>query len=112
MVARLDRLSRSVLDFATVMGQARDEGWVLVALDLGVDTSQPSGQLVAHVVAAVADYEGALMGERTREAMAAARARGVHVGRPRIDPRAGAGPRARAPPAGAWLRGHRPATRR
>src|SRR5262245_11855580 len=39
VVARLDRLSRSLLDFAALMERARKRGWNLIALDLGVDTS-------------------------------------------------------------------------
>ena len=41
MVAKLDRLSRSLLDFAALMERARKRGWNLIALDLGVDTSTP-----------------------------------------------------------------------
>ena len=41
MVAKLDRLSRSILDFAGLMEASQREGWGLVALDLGVDTATP-----------------------------------------------------------------------
>ena len=44
VVAKLDRLSRSLLDFAALMEDARKEGWALVILDLGVDTTTPSGR--------------------------------------------------------------------
>ena len=47
VVAKLDRLSRSVVDFAGVLELARARGWALVAIDLGVDTSTPTGELVA-----------------------------------------------------------------
>ncbi|GAB3586343.1 recombinase family protein [Calidifontibacter terrae] len=81
VVAKLDRLSRSLLDFAETMNMARDQGWALVALDLGIDTTTPAGELVANVMAAVAQWERRVIGERTKDALAAAKAKGVHVGR-------------------------------
>ena len=41
VVSRIDRLSRSLLDFAGVMDLAQRKRWALIALDLGVDTSTP-----------------------------------------------------------------------
>lgn len=81
-VAKLDRLSRSVLDFAALMERSRRRGWALVALDLAVDTSTPSGELMAGVVATFAQYERRLIGQRTRDALAEKRAQGVRLGRP------------------------------
>lgn len=82
VVAKLDRLSRSILDFAGLAERARQEGWSLVALDLGVDTTTAAGELVANVMAAVAQWERRAIGERTSAAMQSAKARGTHVGRP------------------------------
>ena len=83
VVAKVDRLSRSVLDFATLLARADREGWALVALDLGLDMSTPTGSLMASIVAAVSEYERRLIGQRTRDALAAKRAAGVKLGRPR-----------------------------
>lgn len=83
MVSKLDRLSRSLLDFAGLMDRSRRRGWSLVALDLNVDTSTPQGALMANVVASFAQYERQLIGMRTREAMAAKKAQGGCFGRPR-----------------------------
>lgn len=47
VVAKLDRLSRSVHDFSEVLALARARRWSLVAIDLGVDTSTVTGKLVA-----------------------------------------------------------------
>lgn len=44
VVAKLDRLSRSLLDFANLMERSRRKRWALVALDLGVDTTTPPGR--------------------------------------------------------------------
>lgn len=81
VVAKLDRLSRSLLDFAALMERSRRRGWALVALDLGVDTTTPSGEMLANVLAVFAQFERRLIGQRTREALAAKRARGVRLGR-------------------------------
>lgn len=82
VVAKLDRLARSVADFAKVMEQATQEGWQIVVLDLGIDTTTPTGELVANIMAALAQWERRVIGQRTKEALAVAAANGVHVGRP------------------------------
>ena len=82
MAVRLDRLSRSVSDFSGLMDRAERRGWDLHVADLGLDTSTPSGRLVAQVLAATAEHERRLIGERTREGLRAARAKGVRLGRP------------------------------
>jgi DNA invertase Pin-like site-specific DNA recombinase len=83
MVAKLDRLSRSMLDFTAVMATAQKQGWALVALDCAVDTTTPAGEAMAHVLATFAQFERRLIGQRTKEALAAKRAAGVRLGRPR-----------------------------
>jgi DNA invertase Pin-like site-specific DNA recombinase len=86
VVAKLDRLSRSMIDFTAVMAKAQKEGWALVALDCAVDTTTPAGEAMANVLATFAQFERRLIAERTREAMAAKRAQGVRFGRPRQMP--------------------------
>jgi DNA invertase Pin-like site-specific DNA recombinase len=83
VTSKLDRLSRSVLDFASLMAQAENEGWAIVVLDVNVDTSTPSGEMMANVVAAFAQYERRLISERTKRALAVKQAEGVVLGRPR-----------------------------
>ena len=51
IVAKVDRLSRSMVDFTALMDRSSREGWALVALDLGVDTSTPSGEAMVNVMA-------------------------------------------------------------
>lgn len=85
VVAKLDRLSRSVIDFATLLKEATAPGgWQLVILDLGVDTTTPTGRLVAGVVAQVAEFEREMIRERTRVALAAKRAAGARLGPPAV----------------------------
>ena len=81
VVAKLDRLSRSVADFAGITEVAAKEGWSVVVLDLGVDTTTPTGELIANVMIVLAQWERRIIGERTRAALDAVRARGTHVGR-------------------------------
>lgn len=85
-VSRLDRLSRSVLDFATLLKQAKDAGWNLVVLDLGLDLSTPYGEFGATMLMAAAQLERQLISVRTKEALAAARSRGILPGRRSILP--------------------------
>lgn len=84
VVMKLDRLSRSVLDFAQLMKSSREEGWHLVVLDLGVDTSTPNGRMFANIMATLAEWEREMISERTSAALAEKRAEGVTLGRPRL----------------------------
>jgi DNA invertase Pin-like site-specific DNA recombinase len=81
LVTRLDRMSRSVVDFAALMAAAQDQGWQVVALDLGLDTSTTTGRMVAHILAAVAEAEREVIGQRTSAALITKRRRGENVGR-------------------------------
>src|ERR1035437_6239845 len=83
VVAKLDRLSRSLLDFASLMARAQAKGWNLVALDLGIDLSTPAGEFLASVMASAAQWERRIIGQRTREGLAAKKAAGVRLGPPR-----------------------------
>jgi DNA invertase Pin-like site-specific DNA recombinase len=83
VAAKLDRLSRSVLDFTSIMALAERQGWAVVALD-AVDTTTPAGEAMAHMLATFAQFERRLIGQRTKAALAEARARGVRLGRPPV----------------------------
>jgi DNA invertase Pin-like site-specific DNA recombinase len=82
VVAKLDRLSRSMLDFAALMATAQRQSWALEALDCAVDTSTPAGEAMAHVLATFGQFERRLISQRTKEALAAKKASGVRLGRP------------------------------
>jgi len=79
---RLDRLSRSVADFAHLLDRAKRKGWTVAVLDADVDTSTPSGEFLVNVLASAAQYERAIIGARTRDALAQRKREGVRLGRP------------------------------
>ena len=68
------------------MERAERRRWNLVALDLGIDLSTPAGEFLANVMASAARWERRIIGQRTREGLAAKRAAGVTLGRPRLLP--------------------------
>lgn len=82
VVAKLDRLSRSVSDFAAVLALSQAEGWALDICDLGVDTTTPSGKMVAQIMMVLAEWEREMIGDRTKAALSVARSRGTRLGRP------------------------------
>lgn len=82
VVAKLDRLSRSMLDFAGILDRATREHWAVVALDLGVDTTTPSGEMMANVLATFAQFERRIISERTKVALAQVKLHGSKSGRP------------------------------
>jgi DNA invertase Pin-like site-specific DNA recombinase len=76
VVTKLDRLGRSLehlIELAKVLQSSRVD---LVVLDQGIDTSTAVGRLFFQIIGAIAEFEQALMSERTTDGLAAARARG------------------------------------
>lgn len=84
MVVKMDRLARSLSHFAQIVGEFDRHEVALICPGQGIDTSKsnPAGRLQMHVLAAVAEFERSLIVERTKAGLAAARARGVKLGKP------------------------------
>jgi DNA invertase Pin-like site-specific DNA recombinase len=82
IVSKLDRASRSTLDLLKLLETAEAQGWDFVALDLGIDTSSPMGRAMASIAGTFAQLERDLISQRTRDALAVAKANGVKLGRP------------------------------
>lgn len=76
VVTKLDRLGRSLDNLIRLSQELQDRGVDLVVLDQNIDTSTPVGKMFFHMIGAVAEFEAALASERTRDGLAAARARG------------------------------------
>lgn len=83
VVAKLDRLSRSIVNAANIIEAAQRQGWSLVILDLGVDLTTAAGRMQAMMLVNFAQYERELISERTKSALAAKKRRGERIGRPR-----------------------------
>jgi DNA invertase Pin-like site-specific DNA recombinase len=56
------------------MDRSRRNGWAVVALGLGVDTTTPAGEMMAGVASVFAQFERRLIGQRTRDALAVKKA--------------------------------------
>ena len=76
VITKLDRLGRSLEHLIELSKQLQDRGVDLVVLDQGIDTSTAVGRLFFQIIGAIAEFEHALMSERTMDGLAAARARG------------------------------------
>ncbi|TSE01966.1 resolvase [Skermania sp. ID1734] len=86
IVARLDRLSRSVPDAGRLIEQFRSEGIELKFCDLDIDTATPAGEMAANVMVAAAQYERRIIGDRISAALQAKKARNEPLGaRPKLD---------------------------
>jgi DNA invertase Pin-like site-specific DNA recombinase len=83
VVWKLDRLGRSLPHLIEVVNELDRRRIGLVSLSEAINTTSPGGVLIFHIMAALAQFERALISERTKAGMLSARMRGRHVGRPR-----------------------------
>ncbi len=83
LVWKFDRFARSLKHLIESLDEFNALGIDFISLTEGVDTTTPAGQLLFHIVGAVAQFERDLIAERVRAGMAHARAMGKHIGRPR-----------------------------
>ena len=84
VVAKMDRLARSVGHAVEILEVAQAQGWALVVLDLNLDLTTPAGEAMAHMLATFAQFERRLISQRTKDGLAAKKARGDPIGRPRL----------------------------
>ena len=81
VITRLDRLGRSTKDLLTIVSTLEEKGVQLEVLEQSIDTSSAEGKLFFTMVAAFAEFEREIMRARTKDGLAAARARGRLGGR-------------------------------
>lgn len=86
-VVRLDRLGRSLAELLATVNVLRERQVDLLSLEEKIDTSSAAGELVFHVFGAIAHFERRLISERTKDGLAAARAKGKRPGRQPLDPK-------------------------
>lgn len=82
VVAKIDRLGRSLLDLLVLTEAAERAGWSVVDVSGALDMSTPTGKLMAQVMGAFAQLERSLIADRTKAALAVRRSQGVQLGRP------------------------------
>jgi DNA invertase Pin-like site-specific DNA recombinase len=87
LVWKFDRFARSLKHLIESLDEFSSLGIDFVSYTEGVDTTTPTGQLLFHIVGAVAQFERDLIAERVRAGMAHARSLGKRIGRPpaRVD---------------------------
>jgi DNA invertase Pin-like site-specific DNA recombinase len=83
IVARYDRFARSLSQLVNALGEFEALGIQFISIHEGVDTTTPNGRLVFGIFASIAEFERELIRDRIRSGIAAARARGKRLGRPR-----------------------------
>jgi len=81
VVTKLDRLARSVPHMWEIITRLQAKGVELRILNMGIDTSTPTGKLMLNVLGGVAQFEREMMLERQREGIAKAKAEGKYKGR-------------------------------
>jgi site-specific DNA recombinase len=80
VIAKLDRLTRSVRDLGELLERFQRRGVALVSVGESLDTGSAAGRLVLNVMASVSQWEREAIGERTRDALRHKRALGERVG--------------------------------
>jgi DNA invertase Pin-like site-specific DNA recombinase len=84
VATKLDRLARSVHHLVAMGQELQALGVDLVVLDQAIDSTTPSGRLLFHVLASIAEFERDLIRDRVIAGLKRARAQGVRIGRPRV----------------------------
>jgi DNA invertase Pin-like site-specific DNA recombinase len=84
VVYRYDRFARSLRQLVNSLEEFRALDIEFISIHEGVDTSTPNGRLVFGIFASIAEFERELIRDRVRSGMAAAKAKGKRIGRPRV----------------------------
>ncbi len=85
VVYRYDRFARSLRQLVNALEEFQSLGIDFISLHEGVDTSTPNGRLIFAIFGSIAEFERELIRDRVRSGIAAARAKGKQLGRPRRD---------------------------
>ena len=85
LVWKFDRFARSVAHLVGALEEFNHLGIRFISVQDQIDTNSPMGKAMFTIIGAMAELESDLISERVKAGMAAAKARGKHVGRPGID---------------------------
>lgn len=83
VIVSIDRAFRNTMDALSEANKLHERGIHFHILNLAIDTSNADGRLAYTIVAAVAQHERERISERVKQGQAIAKAKGVHIGRPR-----------------------------
>ncbi len=81
VVWKLDRLGRSLEHVMSLIKRFEDEGIDFKSITEGFDTTTPAGKLLFHIIGSLAQFERELIKERVNAGLAAAKAKGIKLGR-------------------------------
>ena len=84
VVYRYDLFTRSLRQLVNALEEFRSLGIEFISLHEGVDTSTPNGRLIFGIFASIAEFERELIRDRVKSGIAAARSKGMKLGRPRV----------------------------
>lgn len=84
LVWRYDRFARSTQALVNALKEFQSLGIDFISYQENIDTTSPTGELVFHVMASLAQFESSLISQRVKAGMERARAQGKHIARPRL----------------------------
>lgn len=85
LVWRYDRFARSTQALVNGLKEFQNLGVDFISYQENIDTTTPTGELIFHVMASLAQFESSLISERVKAGMARAKAQGKHIARPALD---------------------------
>lgn len=84
LVWRYDRFARSTQALVNALKEFQSLGVDFISYQENIDTTTPTGELIFHVMASLAQFESSLISQRVRAGMARAKAQGKHIARPAL----------------------------
>lgn len=84
-VWNIDRLARSMTELLKILGELKAKGVALYIDQLAIDTATPAGELLFNIAGAMAQFERQLIQSRVKAGIARAKAKGVKLGRKKLD---------------------------
>ncbi len=82
LVYKIDRLSRSLIDFTNLFAKFEERGVSFVSVTQQIDTSTPAGRMMLNILMTFAQYEREVIAERIRDKISASRKKGIWTGGP------------------------------
>ncbi|MEO8255178.1 MAG: recombinase family protein [Flavobacterium sp.] len=84
LVWRYDRFARSTQALVNALKEFKILGIDFISYQENIDTTTPTGELIFHVMASLAQFESSLISERVKAGMQRAKAQGKNISRPRL----------------------------